>query len=403
MRHLFVLATFGAMAGLSVGCGDDTTDATGTTGTGATGATGGTSSGGDGGAGATGGVAAGGDGGTGGVGGGTPSLCNPAEIDPFGDFSGPVASDATGNVFAAAYVLADDETIVRAYATTAIAPGQSPTLGTDLIVFTGGAGQLAALSPEGNNAGLVAIAGYVGNPQYQEFIVAAGGLEAEGALVPFLELVDPSLGVTLTGTGDGRIWVGVPGAVDPTFLVVERTPSADCLAPPAYETIATVPAAAEVCVVGAHAAPGLFMTAPTWGRHGGLLTVRPGETDGTITLERWNDPASPTDALNPTATTIDPMIEGSIDEDVFLGYQAIDLVDFDWTLISYTRLDVTGEVLAIAREAVVERFDMYGFYSGATVGGDPYGRLLYSGQSELGETTTGAQALYAADDCALAR
>lgn len=389
----------GALIAAATGCGDDGADgaggsgaAGGSTGGSATGAQGG---GGAGGVGATGGVG-------GGVGGGIPSLCNPAEIDPFGDFSGPVAADSDGNVFAAAYLLDKDETLVRAYGAAAIAPGQAPTLGLDLLTVAGGSSQLAAVAPTGTQPGLVVIAGYAGNPLMQPFATSGGSVAASGVAAPLLELVDVGAGVSLTADVGGRIWVGVPDALGVTFVVVDRLPSDDCIAPAAFEAIAKLPDGAPLCVVGVHAAAEMSLSAPTWGRHGGLLTVRADAAGETLDLERWSSPGNPTDPLTAQVTHVDPAIDAALGVDAFLNYQAIDLHDFDWTLVSYTRLDFTGEVIALEGDAVAERFEMAGFFAGAALEGAPHGRLVYTGLSELGRTTAGAQALFAADSCALA-
>jgi hypothetical protein len=399
-RAVLVAAALGWSA-FGSGCGDDDSSAAVTSGSGGGGAG---ETGGQGGAGAAGG-GAGGQPPTGGRGGGggadlIPSLCNPSLIDPFADFSGPMAVDEDANAFVGAYVLASDETVVRAYPAASVAPGMGATTGASFFVFPGGSSQLAAVAPDGANPGLVAIAGYGGDPLVQAFTVTAGSVETTGSLEPLVELVTDDL-VSVTADDAGHLWVGIPDLDGQQLVVVARTPSPDCLAPAAFESLVTIPAGAPWCVVGVHGAAAMPSVAPTWGRHGGLLTVKAGAAPGTVEVERWSSPAGSTDPIAPTSATVEIGVDEPIGTEIFLGYQAIDLPDFDWTLVSYTGLDGTGEVLAIEGGMVVERFDMMGFFSAAPVPGGAHGRLLYTGQSELGTTDPTGQALYAADLCAL--
>ena len=81
----------------------------------------------------------------------------------------------------------------------------------------------------------------------------------------------------------------------------------------------------ELCVVEAHHAAVLvgydpnanfYLRVPTWGRHGGPLTLTPVD-DGTITLSRWAVPSDPQGELVGSDTVVD----AGLAPGVFVGAQ----------------------------------------------------------------------------------
>lgn len=155
---------------------------------------------------------------------------------------------------------------------------------------------------------------------------------------------------------------------------------------------------ASLCVVAFYEVDGKPEGSPTWGRHGGPLTVSPVGTTGAVKITRWTPPAGATGKL--TAASMD--VAAAIPASAYVGSQAIDLPFFDWTAISYTGNfpDTAGEVILLDGAKVAARYPVNGFFAGAAVGGEgALGRLLYTGLSPLGDAAEGAKGLYAADAC----
>jgi hypothetical protein len=141
---------------------------------------------------------------------------------------------------------------------------------------------------------------------------------------------------------------------------------------------------------------------PSWGNHGGPLTIQPGTAAGSAGLVRWSLPMS-----GQAMTSMGTMVNANIPSTGFLGAQAIDLPFSGWTAFAWTGADMTkdnpGEIILAKAGAVDQRYGVNGAGTLAGVsGGAVQGRLLYTGLSPLGSTTPAGQprALYAADTCA---
>jgi hypothetical protein len=181
-----------------------------------------------------------------------------------------------------------------------------------------------------------------------------------------------------------------------------------CLDAALYAELFALDGTLPLCVTRVHAfqPPAGFdpYSLPTWGRHGGPLTLTPGATAASLSLQRWSLPAGPTDpaTFNNEAVTIDAPPSGN----VFWG-PPVDLPFFDWTLVSYTGQGAAfpGEVLLLdaSSHAVVKRDNANGFYNSAGLA-DPAGGgyLVYTGLSPLadGPLATSDSAVYAARSCA---
>jgi hypothetical protein len=140
-----------------------------------------------------------------------------------------------------------------------------------------------------------------------------------------------------------------------------------------------------------------YASSPTWGSHGGLLSVAKGAAAGTIELTRWQAPSGATGELTGQTSAIAANIQGNW----FAGAQAIDLPFFGWTAVSWTaQFPATGGEVILAKGDVVEqRYDVNGFYAAAGIGTEAKGRLLYSGLSKLESPADSKSGLYAADSC----
>jgi hypothetical protein len=144
----------------------------------------------------------------------------------------------------------------------------------------------------------------------------------------------------------------------------------------------------------------LGFNTPSWGSHGGPLTVRVG-VNGAFDLVRWTPPAGEKVALTKKATSFDAKIPAT----GFLGGQAVDLPFFGWTALSWTGAypDLAGELLLVKGSAIDKRYPTNGaFATAGSSGADAQGRLLLTGLSPVGDAKAGDNALYAADTCGTA-
>lgn len=175
--------------------------------------------------------------------------------------------------------------------------------------------------------------------------------------------------------------------------------SAGCLEPSAFAELFTIEDDA-LCAVAVYSADddiATYASSPTWGSHGGLLSVAKGAAAGSIELTRWQTPSGATGQLMGQAGVIAANIQG----DWFVGAQAIDLPFFGWTAVSWTaQFPATGGEVILAKGDVVEqRYDVNSFFAAAGIGTEAKGRLLYSGLSKLESPADSKNGLYAADSC----
>ncbi len=188
-------------------------------------------------------------------------------------------------------------------------------------------------------------------------------------------------GATTTGSGGG-------GAGGVTCLDPSASASFFTLSDPSF------------CVVAIYETDTSlgFADSPTWGAHGGPLTLQTGKSEGTVDLLRWKLPAGTTGKLTAEVTHLDAMIPPK----TFLGGQAFDLPFFGWTAFSWTGAfpNTQGEILLVKGATVDQRYPVNGAFALAGGATDPeHGRLLYAGLSALADAATNSNGLYAADSC----
>lgn len=152
-------------------------------------------------------------------------------IETFGAYSGPVAADAAGNVFAVMSLAGGDQE-ARGYTADAVKRGAGPATGASMFTVPGFAGSLAAIAPDGTGTGVVVF-------QPQEFDMASGmsvgkdviaqRYKIEGGTMVNIGLAGPMMVPAATGevlnfVGDdqGRIWVAVKRGTGYAMLVLAR-------------------------------------------------------------------------------------------------------------------------------------------------------------------------------------
>ena len=226
--------------------------------------------------------------------------------------------------------------------------------------------------------------------------VAAGACDGGQILPPPLPAttsattgMDPS---TSSGTG------GAGGAGGSTASSASGTGGSapTCLDASAIADVLKIMDPALCAIARYDASEELGFNAPSWGAHGGPLTVR-AKMDGTFDLVRWTAPADPKGALTKQEANVD----GKIPMGAYLGGQAVDLPFFGWTALAWTGAfpDLTGELLEKG-STVDKRYATNGAYaiSGASAA-NMQGRLLLTGLSTVGDANKSANALSAADTC----
>ncbi len=160
---------------------------------------------------------------------GDASCADSFAIDAFGKYSGPVAADTAGNVFAVLSSEMDQE--ARGYAADAVKRGSGLATGTSMFKVPGFGGSLAAVAPDGTGTGVLVFQPQEFDPAFmpqgkdviaQRFTVDAGVITNKGLAGPFM--VPTKAGEVLNFTGDdqGRIWVAVKRGAGSAMLVVAR-------------------------------------------------------------------------------------------------------------------------------------------------------------------------------------
>jgi hypothetical protein len=162
---------------------------------------------------------------------GDASCMDSFAIDAFGDYSGPVAADAMGNVFAVMSSSTGDQE-ARGYAADTVKRGSGPVVGASMFKLPGFAGSLAAVGPDGTGVGVV-----VFQPQEfdavsmmsqgkdvvaQRFTVEAGVIANKGVAGPFMVPTQTGELLNFTGDDQGRIWVAAKRATGVAVLVIAR-------------------------------------------------------------------------------------------------------------------------------------------------------------------------------------
>jgi len=161
-----------------------------------------------------------------------------------------------------------------------------------------------------------------------------------------------------------------------------------------------------LCVIARYEAPMIVgfdenyvETAPTWGRHGGPLTLKQSGT--TFTLTRWSVPQAAKGSLSESKTVgpLDLKSAGT-PEPLFINAAAVDLPFGDATAVGWTEFGTTkGKLYFVGESAILGSFGISGLYAAAGLGTSTKARLLTASTSAVGTEGT-AIGLYANDFCA---
>jgi hypothetical protein len=200
------------------------------------------------------------------------------------------------------------------------------------------------------------------------------------------------------GAGGATTAGGTAGAGGTTTT---SSAAVTCL-PDAATTALFTLGASDLCAIAVLTSDGAIgYTQPTWGAHGGPLLVTQGPGDGEVTLDRWTPPSGASGKLTIESTTLAAKIPAG----AFVGGEALDLGFRAGTAISYSGAfpDTAGELIIASGASTDERYPVNALFSMVVLpnaSDAASGRIAYTGISTLGDATPGANALYAADDCA---
>ena len=179
-----------------------------------------------------------------------------------------------------------------------------------------------------------------------------------------------------------------------------------CLDASAYDDAFEL-AESSLCVVARFEAPFIVgfdesfaEVAPTWGRHGGPLTLAQKGT--TFTLSRWKVPAGAGGelTLEGSPTPIESAIEPAIaPAQLFLNAAAVDLPFGGFTLVGWSEFGTpNGEALLVGAQGIEKRFGVSGLYASVGIYGQAKARLLSTSLSAVGKQGNEV-GLYANDFC----
>jgi hypothetical protein len=159
---------------------------------------------------------------------GDAACAAPTVVASWGDYSGPVAADSSGNAFAV-LVSASGEQEARGFAADTVARGTGPYAGDVLFTLPGGGRGLAALAPRDAAAGLLVFQPSDPltydplDPVAVTYRASAASLEVGGAPAPLLTVATPATPLSMVVDREDRLWVGAPSpAGGATFVVLAR-------------------------------------------------------------------------------------------------------------------------------------------------------------------------------------
>ncbi len=160
-----------------------------------------------------------------------------------------------------------------------------------------------------------------------------------------------------------------------------------------------------LCVVAHYTAPYAqgYPNTPTWGRHGGPLTLEQAMNGGdTVTLHRFSPPDATSGALVKASSGL--MALDVATSPLYINTNALDLIPGTPTVVGYDVFGKPdGEMLWLSDKGVEQRFDVNGLFAYATIPGpNNQTRLLYTAVSAVNLADDPPEpGLFAIDICEL--
>ncbi|HXU61848.1 MAG TPA: hypothetical protein VN962_09125 [Polyangia bacterium] len=151
----------------------------------------------------------------------------PSLIAAWDEYSGPVAADSDGDVFAVMTSYTNGNQEARGFLASAVARGSGATAGTTLFTLPGYAASLAALSPSGTAPGLVVFQPVDSTSNHaldvieQKFTTSNSALAVMGTPTTFLTVASTH-GLSFLVDGAQRLWVAASDTSSTTYVVLAR-------------------------------------------------------------------------------------------------------------------------------------------------------------------------------------
>jgi hypothetical protein len=151
-----------------------------------------------------------------------------ALVAAWGEDSGPVATDANGDVFAVLASASAGTQEARGFLASSVARGAAPTAGTTLFTIDGFGSSLAALVPTANDPGVVVFQPFDSTTfdaldVIEQQFTAAGSIAAMGTPSTLLTVpTGQAQGLSFMTDDSQRLWVAGTTASSTTYVVLVR-------------------------------------------------------------------------------------------------------------------------------------------------------------------------------------
>lgn len=159
-----------------------------------------------------------------------PVGCGTGAVATWGEANGPVALDQDDNSFVMQTAFSTGDQTLRGFEASTIGAGTGATAGQELLTLPGYGSELAALSPDGSDSGLVFFQPFDG-ATYEALDIIAVPYTVSGTTVAptthgtALSMASANTPASLMTDDAGRLWVGLSsGAGQSTFYVLARRP-----------------------------------------------------------------------------------------------------------------------------------------------------------------------------------
>jgi hypothetical protein len=157
---------------------------------------------------------------------GTGTGCSAsALVAAWGDSTGPVVTDSSGDVFAVLPTVATQMQEARGFPASSVARGAAATAGVSLFTMAGSSVALAALAPSAADPGLVifqpADLTFTPLDVVAQKFTTGSSLAAMGTPTKLLT-VAPGQGLSFLVDGSQRLWVAVSGTASTRYVVLAR-------------------------------------------------------------------------------------------------------------------------------------------------------------------------------------
>jgi hypothetical protein len=152
-----------------------------------------------------------------------------AVVSAWDEYSGPIAVDKAGDVFAVLTSASTSNQQARGFLAADVARGKGATPGVTLFTLSGFSGGLAAITPTANSPGVLVFQPFDANTYNALDVVAqrfttSGALAAMGTTSKLLHVPSGTMsGLSFMTDDTDRLWVGYSDTTSTTYVVLAQT------------------------------------------------------------------------------------------------------------------------------------------------------------------------------------